>query len=69
MGKRRSNDRQVIAGRVGLSKIRYCVKHNEPTKAVKIFGHGMQHQCTKGCSLDKMGTILKVPEGPQGSRR
>jgi hypothetical protein len=65
MGKRRSNDRQKLAGRVGFSKIRYCLEHNEPTKCVKVFGHGMQHQCTQGCSLDKSNTILRVPAGPR----
>jgi hypothetical protein len=62
MGKRRRNERTTLANAAGFSKIRYCLEHNEPTKAVKIFGRGMMHQCSQGCSLDKTNTILRVPE-------
>jgi hypothetical protein len=67
MGKR-GKDRQVIAGRVGLSKIRFCLEHNEPVKSVKVFGKGMMFQCSQGCTLHKNTTILKVPEGPSSRR-
>jgi hypothetical protein len=62
MGKRRSNDRQKLAGRIGLSKVRYCRDHDELVKPVKIFGKGMVWQCKKGCSLDQSVTVLKVPK-------
>jgi hypothetical protein len=68
MGKRGSADRQKLQGRVGLSKIRYCAEHNETVKPVKVFGHGMMYQCTKGCTVHKNTTVLKVPEGPSSRR-
>jgi hypothetical protein len=63
MGKRRRNDRQKLAGKVGFSKVRYCRDHDELVKAVKVFGNGMVWQCKKGCSVDQSVTVLKVPKG------
>jgi hypothetical protein len=59
MGKR--TGREYGQNKVGLSKVRYCRDHDDTVKPVKIFGKGMMWQCTKGCSLDKRGTVLKVP--------
>ncbi len=70
MGKRRRNPKTVLANPIGFSKIRYCRDHNKPVKAVKLFGRkNMQFHCDEGCELDKSNTVLKVPEGPQRSRR
>jgi hypothetical protein len=69
MGKRRSNDRQKLAGKIGVSKVRYCLKHNELTKAVRMWpARQMMYHCSQGCKLDKGSTILKVPEGVQRPR-
>jgi hypothetical protein len=70
MGKRRHNERTVLANAAGFSKIRYCHDHNKPVRAVKIFGRkNMEFHCPEGCKLDKTNTVLKVPEGPQKTRR
>jgi len=69
MGKRRSNDRQKQLGKVGVSKVRYCLEHNEITKAVREWPRkGMIYHCSQGCKLDKSCTILKAPEGVQRPR-
>jgi len=69
MGKRRSNDRQKLAGAVGVSKVRYCLEHNEQTKAVREWPRkGMMYHCSQGCKLDKSNTILKAPEGVRAPR-
>jgi hypothetical protein len=69
MGKRQRNERTKLAGNVGFSKIRYCKEHREPVKAVRVFGKGMVFQCKEGCSLEKNNTDLRVPDGPQTTRR
>lgn len=70
MGKRRRNPKMVIPGAAGFSKIRYCRAHNKPVKAVKLFGKkNMMFHCDEGCKLHKFNTVLKVPEGPQDTRR
>jgi hypothetical protein len=64
MGKRRSNDRQKLQGRIGISKVRYCPAHNELTKAVREWPRkSMMYHCSKGCKLEKGNTVLKAPEG------
>lgn len=69
MGKRRRNDRMVLPGAVGLSKIRYCPDHNNKVKAVREWPKkSMSFECADGCKLIKKETILKTPEGPQGRR-
>ncbi len=71
MGKRRRNERMVIPGAAGFSKIRYCRDHSLPVKAVKVFGKGMNFQCAEGCELDKTATILRAPDAhnPKRPRR
>lgn len=69
MGKRRSNDRQKLAGKVGVSKVRYCLEHNELCKAVKQWPRKeVMFQCSQGCNLAKNSTILKAPEGVRAPR-
>ena len=65
MGKRRRNERMVMPGTVGFSKVRYCADHNEEVKPVRLFGHGMKFQCKQGCDLDKSQTVLKQRESVQ----
>ena len=63
MGKRRRNERAVLPGAAGFSKIRYCRDHNEPVKPVKVFGRkGMEYHCKQGCKLHKNDTDLRVPD-------
>ncbi len=69
MGKRRGNERMVLPGAVGLSKVRYCHDHNELVQAVKQFGSkGMRFQCKEGCDLHKDQTVLKQKESVQRHR-
>jgi hypothetical protein len=69
MGKRRGNERTVLAGAAGLSKVRICTEHELLTKPVRIFGRkSMEHHCKEGCKLDKSQTKLIVPEVTRGRR-
>lgn len=68
MGKRRRNERMVLPGAAGFSKVRYCKDHNEMVKTVKVFGQGMRWQCPSGCDLHKNETVLKQRESVQRPR-
>ncbi len=69
MGKRRRNDRAVLANAAGLSKVRICREHELLTKPVKVFGRkGMEFHCKEGCKLDRSMTKLIVPEATRGRR-
>jgi hypothetical protein len=72
MGKRRRNERTILANAAGFSKIRYCHDHSLPVKAVKVFGSkGMSFHCAEGCELHRNDTILRVPDAhnPKRPRR
>ena len=69
MGKRRRNERMILAGAVGFSKVRYCTDHNEEVKPVRLFGSkNMRFHCKQGCDLDKNKTVLKQRESTQRPR-
>jgi hypothetical protein len=68
MGKRRRNERAVLPGNIGFSKVRVCPEHQLITNPVKIFGRGMQFHCKEGCKLDKTQTNLVVPQAPSKRR-
>ncbi len=69
MGKRRRNERMMLPGRAGFSKVRYCEDHDEEVKPVRLFGHkNMRFHCKQGCDLDKNRTVLKQRESVQRRR-
>ncbi len=69
MGKRRRNDRAVLANAAGLSKVRICTEHELLTTPVRVFGRkGMEHHCKDGCQLHIGQTKLIVPESTRGRR-
>ena len=69
MGKRRRNERAIIPGAAGFSKVRVCPTHYLLTKPVKVFGRkGMEYHCAEGCELDQTRTKLIVPEATRGRR-
>ena len=69
MGKRRRNERTILVGAQGFSKVRICKEHELLTKPVRVFGRkNMEHHCEKGCKLDKSATKLIVPEATRGRR-
>jgi len=63
MGKRRRNERQVIANALGIPRVHYCAAHNEKVKTFRLWpSKSMRYQCKEGCDLNKNETILKQEE-------
>ncbi len=63
MGKRRRNERQILAGALGVPKVHYCRDHNEKVKAFRLWpSKSMRFQCKEGCDLNKNETVLKQEE-------
>ena len=60
MGKRRRNERQVLACAIGIDKVRYCTAHDEEVKTYKVWPKKtIRYQCTEGCKISKTETVLK----------
>jgi len=63
MGKRRRNERQILACALGTPRVHYCRDHNEKVKAFKLWPNkSMRFQCKEGCDLNKNETVLKQVE-------
>ena len=63
MGKRRRNERQILACAYGIPKVHYCRNHDEKVKAFRLWpSKSMRFQCKEGCDLNKNETVLKQVE-------